>query len=404
MNGSRGVTSIGRAWVSRGGTGAPNYDEFNSDDEVTDLITANPGSILSVDMPHCTPADRATGRSFVDALPDAAERLAQLKAGGAYESFDGALVAYRIRGRGLTAHGVFAMVGTAEISDRADAPGRVIRNEDVFPDKVRERTAHVEALRHLVSPVLLLAADTGDELEAALSEYVAQAGEPVGVDTDERGLTHELWVVPAGTSQERLLRLLDATALVVADGNHRSLAAQRAGLDRFLAVVTTQRSVRIEPYNRLLRELPFAPRDLGNALRRQGFDVRESTGQPRATEPGDPITVHLPGGLAYELRFAEPSGTVVDRMDHSVVERRLFGEVLGWDPGDKRIAYVGGEVGVPLLRAALEDGSAAAVVSVPPVTVEQFVAVNLDRLKMPRKSTWFTPKARSGLVVVELDA
>ena len=33
-----------------------------------------------------------------------------------------------------------------------------------------------------------------------------------------------------------------------------------------------------------------------------------------------------------------------------------------------------------------------------PVTVDDFVAVNLAREKMPRKSTWFTPKARGGLV------
>jgi uncharacterized protein (DUF1015 family) len=30
--------------------------------------------------------------------------------------------------------------------------------------------------------------------------------------------------------------------------------------------------------------------------------------------------------------------------------------------------------------------------------------VNLARQKMPRKSTWFTPKARAGLVVAELPA
>ena len=37
-----------------------------------------------------------------------------------------------------------------------------------------------------------------------------------------------------------------------------------------------------------------------------------------------------------------------------------------------------------------------------PVTVDDFVEVNLARQKMPRKSTWFTPKARAGLVVTQL--
>ena len=72
------------------------------------------------------------------------------------------------------------------------------------------------------------------------------------------------------------------------------------------------------------------------------------------------------------------------------------------DPGAPDIAYVGGEVGVDVLRADLASGAAAAVITIAPVTVEEFVAVNLERLKMPRKSTWFTPKARSGLVLVDL--
>jgi uncharacterized protein (DUF1015 family) len=36
------------------------------------------------------------------------------------------------------------------------------------------------------------------------------------------------------------------------------------------------------------------------------------------------------------------------------------------------------------------------------VGVADFVAVNLARLKLPRKSTWFTPKARAGLVLAQL--
>jgi uncharacterized protein (DUF1015 family) len=36
------------------------------------------------------------------------------------------------------------------------------------------------------------------------------------------------------------------------------------------------------------------------------------------------------------------------------------------------------------------------------VSVADFLDVNLERLKMPRKSTWFSPKARAGLIVADL--
>jgi uncharacterized protein (DUF1015 family) len=396
------VTPISLAWVSTGGTGAPNYDEFNSYDEVTALIEANPGSILAVDMPHCTRDERAAGTSFAAALPGAVESLRRLKTSGAYGEQRDVLLAYRITGPSAAAHGVFAMVATAEISDRADAPGRVIRNEDVFIEKVRERTAHLEALQHIVSPVLLLASSTADRLDEAVRAYVAAAGPAYGSDTDEHGLLHEVWLMPDGAERNAVLALLNDTDLVVADGNHRSLAAQTAGIDRFLAVITTQHSVRIEPYNRLLRRLPVLADQLVARLEPAGFDVRPTDEPPRASKPGDPVELHLADGRAFELRAKERDGSVVDRMDHTVVEQRVFRGILDLDPGAPDIAYVGGEVGVDVLRADLASGAAAAVITIAPVTVEEFVAVNLERLKMPRKSTWFTPKARSGLVLVDL--
>lgn len=396
------VAPIDIAWVSTGGTGAPNYDEFNSYDEVTELIAANPQSILSVDMPHCTAEDRARGTSFLDALPAARDRLADLKNSGSYGEHRDVLVAYRITGERGAAHGVYAMVATAEISDRADAPGRVIRNEDVFIEKVRERTAHLEALAHIVSPVLLLASTTADELDVALRAYVDHAGPAYGSDTDEHGQLHEVWLLPARLERDAVLALLNATDLVVADGNHRSLAAQTAGIERFLAVVTTYHSVRIEPYNRLLRQLPAGADALVAALEPAGFDVRATDPPPRASEPGDAVELHLRDGRAFELRAKDVAGSVVERMDHTVVERRVFGDILQLDAGAPDIAYVGGEAGVEVLREELASGRAAAAITIAPVTVETFVEVNLERLKMPRKSTWFTPKARSGLVLVQL--
>ena len=46
---------IARAWLSTGGTGAQNYDEFADDAEITAIIAANPTSALAVEMPHRAP-------------------------------------------------------------------------------------------------------------------------------------------------------------------------------------------------------------------------------------------------------------------------------------------------------------------------------------------------------------
>jgi uncharacterized protein (DUF1015 family) len=80
----------------------------------------------------------------------------------------------------------------------------------------------------------------------------------------------------------------------------------------------------------------------------------------------------------------------------------LLRDSLGLDPGDKRISYIGGDYPVEWLRGEVDAGRAELAILIAPVTVDDFVEVNLERLKLPRKSTWFTPKARGGLVVADI--
>src|ERR1043165_7312542 len=210
---------IGRAWISTGGTGAQNYDEFADDAEITAIIADSPASALAVEMPHRAP--ESVGKSFTDSLPDAVARLEQAKADLMYAPAAEVAVLYRTTAPdGHRAYGLWCMVDTDQISTSADEPGLVIRNEDVFIDKVKERVALAEATGHLLSPVLLLQTAHGETLHAALVQAT--------VDEDQVGRRHEIWPIGPGTLRDRLLALAGGGELVVADGNHRSLAAQQA--------------------------------------------------------------------------------------------------------------------------------------------------------------------------------
>jgi len=394
------VHPISRAWITTGGTGAQNYDEFADDAEITAIIAANPDSALAVEMPHRAPPQ--LGASFAESLPFASSRLAQAQAAGRYREHDGIVALYRIGGPdGPAAYGLWAMVDTDQISTRADEPGLVIRNEDVFLEKVRERVALAEAIGHLLSPVLLLQTARGDELQAALAGAVAGAGQPDVRDVDQSGRLHEVWAVPAGALRDSLLDLAGGGELVVADGNHRSLAAQTAGYPRFLAVVTTPASVAIQPYNRLVSELPAGADELLDRLRAAGASV--TAVDPSTVPAGRGRVVVYAAGRAHEVGLPrDPHASEVDNLDHALVERVVLRDALGLDPGDKRITYVGGDYPASWLTGEVDAGRAELAVLVAPVTVDDFVAVNLARQKLPRKSTWFTPKARGGLVLAQL--
>jgi uncharacterized protein (DUF1015 family) len=394
------VHPIARAWITTGGTGAQNYDEFADDAEITAIIEANPHSALAIEMPHRAP--ESLGRSFVEALTDAVARLAEAKADGSYTPAERVIVLYRISSPvDEPSYGLFALVDTDEISTSAIEPGLVIRNEDVFIAKVKERVALAEATGHLLSPVLLLQTGRGDELHAALAAATDAAGAPAATDTDQAGRTHAIWLLGPGPAQDELCALAGAGELVVADGNHRTLAAQTGGLPRFLSVITTPASVAIQPYNRLISELTSTPEELLGRLREAGGRVEPIAGPPAVPGAGEPVQLYL-GGQAYAVTLPAGQGNVVENLDHALVERVLLRDVLGLDPGDKRITYVGGDYPARWLAGEVDAGRAELAILIAPVTVDDFVAVNLARQKMPRKSTWFTPKARGGLVLAEL--
>lgn len=395
------VHPIARAWITTGGTGAQNYDEFADDAEITSIIADNPHSALAIEMPHRAP--ESLGSGFAEALPAAAERLAEAKADGSYTPAEQVIALYRITAPGeAPAYGIFAMVDTEQISTSADEPGLVIRNEDVFIEKVRERVALAEATGHLLSPVLLLQTGRGDELHAALAAATDRAGAPAATDVDQAGRTHAVWLVGPGPEQDELTALAGGGELVVADGNHRSLAAQTGGFPLFLAVVTTPESVTIQPYNRLVSELTVPVPELLDRLRAAGAEVRAEAGPPAVPDAGGTIRVYT-GGETYAVTLPPtPGASAVDNLDHALVERVVLRDALGLDPGDKRITYVGGDYPASWLAGEVDAGRAEAAILIAPVTVDDFVSVNLARQKLPRKSTWFTPKARAGLVLAQL--
>jgi uncharacterized protein (DUF1015 family) len=391
------------AWISTGGTGAQNYDEFADDAEIEDIVRAQPASVLGVEMPHCTPEARAAGRSFAESLPAARDRLRDLRDDGRFRRVEDAVAAYRISGRAGTAYAVVAMVDTDQISDSADEPGRVIRNEDVFAEKVRERTELTRTLGFLLSPVLLLGSEQGAQLEEAVAGLIVDRAEPDITDTDQLDQEHEMWLVPPGEQRDRLLDLASAGELIVADGNHRSLSAQQAGLGRFLAVITMPGSVHIKAYNRLVRDTGRSAADLLARLERSGCAVGAWEGPVGVPALPGTVVLYLGPGRTYAVTLPPAAaGPVSERLDHAVVQRVLFGEVLEMAPSDGRISYIGGDYPPEWLAGEVDEGRADCAVLISPVAVDDFVAVNLAREKMPRKSTWFTPKARTGLVVAEV--
>src|ERR671932_416092 len=282
------LAPIAKGWVSTTGeTGAQNYDEFADDAEITAIVEANPRSMLAVEMAHCTPEMLAEGAGRERSLRYGAERLQRLKDDG-------------------------LLAPTAEIWDAERNPGgRIIRNEDVFPEKVEYYADVIRTLGHLPSAVMLAAPDEDAAVRDAVEEVV-RSRPPTVTSLDQKGNEHRVRVVSDPAERDRLLASLEGKELLVADGNHRSRASEHAGLDAFFAVVLSAETMHIDEYHRGFRELGMDDEEFLARVREAGF------------EAGDSGTIELfarggRGGLTPHVE----NGQVPETLPHQLVEERI---------------------------------------------------------------------------------
>ncbi|RMH14947.1 MAG: DUF1015 family protein, partial [Gemmatimonadetes bacterium] len=238
---------------------APNYDEFQGDEEIFETIRARPLSVLRVTMAHCDVPDAASigeGDS-PEALQRAAHTMRALAKDPATRVLEDVVWVYEIvdpSRPGVRQIGLGGMARTDQIRtpQRPDAP--IIRNEGVREAKARGRADLIEATRAIIGTVNNAVDDDDRSFHRALLAY-ADAHAPDLEVEDERGNTHRVWLVPQGEAARTLIARLEAEPVAyVADGNHRSAAAAMLGHEHFLAVFFPAHTMGIRPYNRLVRE------------------------------------------------------------------------------------------------------------------------------------------------------
>ncbi len=391
---------------------APNYDEFQGDRDVWAWLREAPESVLRITMAHCdVPSREGILEPDGDqALRRAAANLQRLVASPLTRELSDVLYLYEIIDRRrphVRQLGLGGLARTSEIRTADRPEGPILRNEGIREAKARGRARLIEATSAIIGTVNHAVPDLDGRLAATLEAH-ADTRPPDYETVDEAGNRHRIWIVADPTDIESLRRRLgEQPEAYVADGNHRSAAAAMLGCEHFLAVFFPAHRMRIAPYNRLVSLGPHADGVDRDALE-PSFEI---LGSPPRT-PYQPDTTHRIGlytraGGWWEI--APRDGTWDPRdaaraIDHDIVQRHLFGSLLGIDdPADDRLTFVGANRDAAWLQGEVDAGRADLAVTLPAITMDQFIAVCRQGAMMPPKSTWFEPKIRSGLVIALLD-
>jgi len=379
------------------------------------LADADPHNIVRLILPRCAAGEDPAGDG---PARTAAAMLADWQATGVLDR-DGehALWLYELQ----PADGTAATIGwLGAVALPGAGSAAVLPHEDTYPPAVEGRRALLAATATDLEPIVL-----AHDPEPTVAELtaVARRGVPTLELTDADGVDHRLWRVTEPALLSRLTAAFRRTGAVIADGHHRFAAARanahaepaRAGSDAVLALVTPMGpgGLRVDPIHRVLPDLSL---DTATDAAGQGFRVTELPLE-RADQDGALTAVRQwlatpdeSGFLVTDgrrlLRLSDPSDAIRAAVPPEAPPawRRLdvvlahHGLLTGlWHRGDDPESIVIAHTAEDAVRSAVDRSGVALLLRAP--SPADVAAVARAGARMPRKSTLFVPKPRTGLVL-----
>ena len=418
---------------------APPYDCITPEEQ-DELYRTHPHNVVRLILGKVLPGDDDRRNSYTRA----ADLLAKwCKAGILVRDQVPAIYFYQqefeIEGRTFLREGFLARVGLEEFG-----AGKIFPHEETMPGPKEDRLKLMRATRADTEPIFGLFPDEANAVTALFHKH--SECEPLAQTVDGAGVVHRLY----GCAHESLVRhvaeALGPRPIYIADGHHRyetalayrkelQAAGESVGPDHpassilMLCVSMHHPGLAVLPAHRILHGIKGLTADRLRRATEEHFAWQELTGAEatsgRLDEHLRQSRDHVPAcpvgrfGLwtrdsakAFILTLKDPK--VMDslaadhskawrRLDVAILERVLLGHDLAKaadDVSGLRRTYV--HLAQQAFDAVHEDGADAALVLRPlPVQALQDVAKEGER--MPAKSTYFYPKALSGLVMNPLD-
>ena len=357
------------------------------------LVTRSPGD--------GGPNDDADLPGLIELGFEAFERICGL---GAFEEHaEPTFFLYRLIWNDHVQLGVVGLVETAAYLD-----GRVKRHEKVRSARAEHLSNHFERLGVQSSPIALgYRADAA--VRATLDDILSRT-EPVLSFTSGDGLEQAVWVVSGSADCDALTAGFAPHELYIMDGHHRAAAAGKlaertdsASASHMLCVLFSDDRVNIDPFHRRVR----VAEDTDFACLRSALDevLHMSPCAEMASElPSEPgqVGVCIEGEWFCGTLPEPQSDSPLDAIDPVRLQRQVIGPVLGIDPEHAagRLKYFVDRNDRTELAESVRGSEVLFVLR--PVTPAEVFAVADAGLDMPPKSTYVTPKPRSGVFLRRL--
>ncbi|SOD73787.1 uncharacterized protein SAMN05892883_3008 [Jatrophihabitans sp. GAS493] len=379
----------------------PPYDVISASERAR-LVEGDSENAVSLILPEAAEGD--------DPYQRAAQLLNHLVNDG-LSAVDVTPTLYVYEMRSQTGETTRGLVGALELRD--PELGVVLPHENTMAGPVADRLALMEATNANLEPIYLVYDGGG-----AASRAVAGVDDDsvLATATTSDGITHRLWGITASAELSAIADDLRPRRALIADGHHRyatyrrmqQLRTSESGSgpwDRGLTLLVdaSEYGPQVHAIHRVLRTRGFAEAvaDIGTQARVTEFDSAQTALEGAEREAAfaivltDGQTYALVTDLAPDVVNAIDEPAELTALDVVVLHRGLVEGI--WKLEDN-VETVGYEHSVEdAIRAAQAVGGTAVLLRPTPVSAVTQVAAS--GLRMPRKSTLFTPKPASGLLI-----
>ncbi len=303
------------------------------------------------------------------------------------------------------------LLGAVELRDPAD--GVILPHENTMAGPVSDRLALMTATEANLEPIYLVYDGGG-----AASELVASVSgqQPSAETTTPDGTIHRLWTIADPVAHQAVAVDLAGRRALIADGHHRyatyrQLQANHDGApgpwDRGLTLLvdTSSYGPQVRPIHRVIA-LPWDELLQRTRAAAQVSDVipLAEVEHRLADTPGFAVALARKGGAVIVFDVAadvvgralgEQAGSALAALDITLLHRVLVEHVWALSDDVDNVGYAH-DVDEALAAAEAANGTAVLVRATPVQAVAEVAAAGE---RMPRKSTLFTPKPASGVVI-----
>ncbi len=307
------------------------------------------------------------------------------------------------------------MIVCSDIRDYIN--GKIKKHENTLAAKEQQQLNLLVSRKAMVKPVLLTYPDV-KSISKIINNYINKNPSFFSCEMPDTKEKHVVWEVSDGQLIQKLQQLFadEVSSAYIADGHHRCSSSalfyqrtrkkKKVRCDQLLSVYFPISELEIHDYNRVVEALEDCSPTLFMAQLSRLFQITPLD-KPAKPQVKNELTFCINREwyrLQWKTSVLKEYFKKKVLLDAFMLDEKVMRDILGIEDIriDKRMAYVEGPKGLDGIRRLMNKNNNYVAFCLYPIDIKDVIKISDAKMTMPPKSTWFEPRIKNGMIVVEI--